>query len=74
MSKYHADAVRRVIIQIRLEAQSLGGADWDRPEHLRAAARTVKLRSKGLCLAAMEQIGSWPSSEKELAALQQVWP
>lgn len=34
----------------------------------------AKARHKSLCLEVMEMIGSWPSSEPELAALQRLWP
>lgn len=38
------------------------------------AARVVKTRDHKRCVRVMETIGSWPSSELELAALQSVWP
>jgi hypothetical protein len=41
---------------------------------LKEAARIVKVRQPATCLRVMEAIGSWPSSEPELAALQAVWP
>lgn len=60
--------VERVVGLIR--AQAITPITRDR---LRDAARTIKIRHPALCLRVMEQIGSWPSSEPELAALQFVW-
>jgi hypothetical protein len=40
---------------------------WD------AVARFIHARAPRLTLAVLEQIGSWQSSEPELAALQRVW-
>lgn len=33
----------------------------------------ARFERRELCLAVMDTIGSWPSSEPELAALQRVW-
>lgn len=40
----------------------------------RAFARWALVHRAWLCLQVMEVIGSWPSSEPELAALQAVYP
>jgi hypothetical protein len=37
---------------------------------VRAFARRMLIREPDLCLRVLETIGSWPSSEPELAALQ----
>lgn len=39
-----------------------------------AFARWAVVHLPNLCLQVLEQIGSWQSSEPELAALQRVWP
>ena len=39
-----------------------------------AFARRMLVSSPNLCLLVMEAIGSWPSSEPELAALQRLYP
>lgn len=43
-------------------------------ESLDAAARWFKRAHRATALRVMEEIGSWPSSEPELRALQAVWP
>lgn len=40
---------------------------------LRPAARAIVRQDPDLALEVIETIGSWPSSEPELRALQQVW-
>lgn len=40
---------------------------------LAEAARRVAALNPGLALDVIEEIGSWPSGEPELAALQRVW-
>ena len=57
---------------IRLVREEL--ADMPPGSKITDAARRVKVRFPSICLQCMEQIGSWPSSERELNALQQVWP
>lgn len=41
---------------------------------LKDAARWFSTKYPNLALEVMERIGSWPSSEAALAALQEVWP
>ncbi len=59
-------SVRFVIARVRAEVE--GGL------LLLDAARKVKAAFPGCCLEVMETIGCYPSSERELNALQQVWP
>jgi hypothetical protein len=40
---------------------------------LLAAARNFRKNRPSEALAAIEEIGNWPSSEPELRALQEVW-
>lgn len=60
------NAVAKASAAILARAKSTG-------ESLDEAARWWKCRNKDLALEAMEILGSWPSSEPELAALQRVW-
>jgi hypothetical protein len=38
------------------------------------AARQVRARFPEECLETMDRIGLYPSSERELSALQRIWP
>lgn len=55
-------------------SQAIVAEARDNGKTLKQAAQAVKTRHPETCLRVMETIGSWPSSEPELAALQSVWP
>ncbi len=48
-------------------------AEYKRTDDLTAAARVVMGRNRDLAFEVMDRIGSYPSSDPELAALQRVW-
>lgn len=41
---------------------------------LEQAAREYRKHYPSRCVDVLDEIGSWPSSEPELAALQKAWP
>jgi len=48
-------------------------AEYKRTDNLDAAARVVMRRFEALAFEVMDRIGSYPSSDPELAALQRAW-
>jgi hypothetical protein len=60
---------------VRLVGEKMDGMmdDWRGRPPYRIAARRVAIDNRELALRVMETIGSFPSSEPELRALQEVW-